>query len=316
MSLSKEDIAELASKLQIQPDVLTEAFTGETEIKLPDLGIPVSHFFTEDQKIQLEKNLDKAGYEKGKLAEREMSWKEFKKENEITLEDVNNFPDYFKHLKSTHTESTQAEIERIKEELGKEPNELLETFKTQLESEKEVSEKLKEQIRQAGITHENEKKAIENRFTQEKVDNLLIREVGSINFEVPDHIEKQGEEVVKQYLKAEQFKALTVLKATREIKLEDGKPVSYKNGEKEVDNVSDPLPLAEVINRWAKESFLNVKTEDRKGRGSGSSSNVQSGIKACKTREELESFIESKKIGKHSTEATSIRLEWQKQMNP
>ena len=309
--LSPQAKADLAGKLQIKAEKLDEVLTSETEQGLETLGIPVNHFFTDEQKTEFGSNLQKKGYEAGKTAGVEMQFKEIKKNYEDI--EANDMSTLLSKINGVYDTRLQSELEKQKNELGTGTDDRIELLKKEKE---EISNKflaLQGTFDGTMEKHKNEISSLNNQFLMKGAESEIMAAVSSLQFEIPSDIEKQGETKIQEYLHVKRSNAFNLFKSQYSVAFtEDGKAV-YKQGDNIIkDTYENALPVSKFINDFAKTNYLSLKKESQRGRAGESSTGLASGLKACKNREECNAFIESKGINIQSDDGTKMYIEWKK----
>jgi len=309
--LSQEENAKLAGMLQITPEKLNETLTSSEEQTVESLGIPVSHFFTDEQKTTLETNTQKTGYDSGKKAGVEMLFKDVKKEYEdIEADDMVSL---MLKLKERNKTELDAALTAQKSEFGEGTNDAIEALK---KNNLELDGKFKTlQSEYNGMTekHQGEMLDLNNKFRMKNVDGDIMSAIGSLSFAVPDEVEKQGDEAVKNYILVKKNNAFALFKSQFSVHFkEDGKPFYKKGDEIMMDNVKDELSVDKFILDFAKSNYLSLTKEAVQGRGAPSSGGIPNGIKACKSVDQLIELAGSKGIKPNTSEFDAYMTEWKK----
>ena len=313
MDINQNVIKTLAGTLQVDEGKLTEVLTNP-EASPEALGIPEGQFFTNEQKAQFEQNVQKSGYEKGKVAGTEMLFKDIKsKYADIEADDV---PTLISKLQEVNEAKKLQEIEALKKELGTGTDERLEALKSQLGERDNSFKALQERYEGEKQKHQNELNSMKRDFMMQGANSEIMRAVGTLQFNVPAEIEKAGDEAIQNFISKKRQNAYNLFKAQYSVDFtEDGKPM-FKQGDKIVkDNYENILPVEKFINDFAKENYLEVKRDASPGRGSGNSRSL-TGLKACKTRDDFYAYMEKQGISLNTDEGTKMYIEWKKVVNP
>lgn len=311
MSLTEQGFADMASKLQIKPEKLTEIINSDTESGFDALESPVVHFFNEDEKAKLEKNSNDEGYRTGKTNGIGKLYKDIKSEYpDVEAEDI---PSLILGLKEANKKALTEALEAQRKEFGAGTNDTIEALK---KNNEELDGKFKLlQGEYNGMTekHQGEMLDLNNKFRMKNVDGDIMSAIGSLSFAVPDEVEKQGDEAVKNYILVKKNNAFALFKSQFSVHFkEDGKPFYKKGDEIMMDNVKDELSVDKFILDFAKSNYLSLTKEAVQGRGAPSSGGIPNGIKSCKSVDQLIELAGLKGIKPNTSEFDAYMTEWKK----
>ena len=315
MSLRKEDVPILAEKLQISSEKLQELLSDEKELELESLGIPVTDFLTKEQRDTLASNKVQEGIGLGKKSNTEMQVKALKKKYEdIEFESID---DLLIKLEGANKAQLDIALETQKTELGTGTDDRILLLKKEKEDINGINLALKKTIETSSEKHTNELLSMKTQFLMQSADNEILSAIGSLKFEVPNEVEKAGDEAIIKYLSVKKQNAFNIFKTQYQTEFnEEGKPI-YKQGESIVrDNSETPLSVDKFINDFAKVNYLDIKKETTRGRAGKSSGSLITGLKGCKTVDDLNSYMEEKGIKQNTDDADKLYIEWKKIVNP
>jgi len=282
-NLNSKTVGELAAALKIDAVKLTEQLqTDEADVskqvtKAGEL-LTGRTILLDAEKEQLLSNHGKARYDAGYKAFEEIGLKEVKKKSGIdpidpkivTLEDVVN---------------KIVEQEKIK--LGTAPDKRV----TDLEAEKSI---LQKSVTDLTGEIEQWKGKVSNAESTAVVRSAILSAVTSVPIDADDARIATQREVLQM-----------AFERKHEVKLEDGKQVVYRNGKKLVDNLQNPLTIAEVMKEFAP---LYVTVKKTRGRGDQSSehSHLSGELASITDRKTLLAYLETKNIRMDSQQAMAI----------
>ena len=279
MPLNKKTVEAVAGLLKIKPEDFTAQLEVEGESKINDL-IKDKQVFTAPDIEVLKVNIQKSGYDEGFVAGHEMSVKEAKKKyglETIVGKDINVFAD--------------ALMEKVRKEAGT-PDKLV----TDLTAEKTALQNTVQALTA-------EKTALTNEYATYKQSGLIRGKLElalntlSIDADealIPTQKQMYGNDFLSRH----------------KIEIVDGREVVYNSaGEKMVDNLQNPLPLAEVVKTDAVK-YLKLKSGlpdgGRGGSSSQDSTTLSAELSAVKNGNDLEGYLKNKNIKLDSNEALAI----------
>jgi hypothetical protein len=274
-NLNTKTVSELATMLKVEPSVLSEQLTteqtDETKMEtkigevLPKLTImPTIDFNT------LVENTGKQKYKEGKIAESEMSLKEQRKKF--------GFDESVNSLDSLIAKAVEAEVQK---------------------SGTPTDARVKE--------YEKEKAALQTLVRQREEELAKVKgEVDEVktNFTISNQIEKAIMEIPIDVdatkLNGQREILATIFKQKHTIKVEDGKQVVYRDGNKLVDGLMNPVSVQDALKDFAP-AYVNVKASI-KGRGDEASNLQLSGdIAGITDRKSFEAYMAKKGIKDYSS---------------
>lgn len=285
MELNEKVIGDLSSRLKIDSEVLKTALTDETK----ELALDVT-VLTSEEKATLESNIKKQGYSEGKKAGEEMQFKNFKNSKGLEIE-ANNFDDYFskfeESVKSNFTGDLDAKL---------------------VERDSKIS-KLQKSLLEKDSLIESTKSEYDNKLKGIRANTLIESEVSKLEFDVPATIEALGETEVSKYIEAKRKQALTLFKSTYKTDFVEDKAVFLNSdGKKLTNELQDDLAISDVMKQFAKNNYLTIAENNRKGRGGQNSSHTSGTLKGV-SKDQMVSNLRSKKI-LGTAEGDAVYAKW------
>jgi phage-related minor tail protein len=184
MELNEKTVEVLANTLKLEASVLKEQLTAQ-ESKITDY-INDKEVFLKSELEVLKSNINKDGYEKGKIAGREMELKDVKEK--FGYKGIEGLKDYETLLNYVITDKTKA--------LQSQPDEVVKQLKTE-----------KELLQTNYLAKEQEVKALNEKFEQFKTNITITSKVehalSSLAIDADDTIATAQKEMLKdQFLKS------------------------------------------------------------------------------------------------------------------
>lgn len=288
MEINQKTVEVLANTLKIDASKLTAELTAQGEPKVAEL-LSDKVIFTAPELETLKKNVDHEGYEKGKLAGKEMEVKAIKEKLGLKgQEGLKTYEDVLYHVVDVKTKDLkQAPDEAVK----------------QLRAEKEALQK-------SIGEYDSKIKSLESTFENYKTNISITSKVdfatSNLTIDAEDNLANAQKEMLRdQFLKQHKIEVI------------DGKEyVINSNGQRLVNNLQEPITVMEAMKDFAPK-YVRLKSISEGGRGGKSSTNTQlSGdLGGIKTKGEFELYIKNKNINIHSNEALAL-LKQVKTQNP
>ncbi len=307
-------IESMAAQLHINAEDLTNAISSDSdELDFNSLGSPIKYYMTEEQKEQLEKNVQQGGYEKGKTAGLSMSLTDLKKSLEIENGEIKTHEELIGHLQTTHNAHLEQQIEEIKKTMGGDVDAQIKLLANEKEDLIGKTSALQKTIDNINKEHSNTIESLKLSYANKDVETQIIKAVSTLNFNVPKAIELKGDEEIQKYLNVKRSNALNLFKATYNWDYTTEGAAIYKDisGKQIKDDYENPLHVDKIILPFAKANYLDVVTEDRRGRGS-TDSPVYNGVKSIKTREDFLKYLKDNNIKANTDEADRVFAEAKK----
>lgn len=283
-NLNTKTVAELATALKVEPAKLSEQLMTDkateaemtTTISSELSGLTIMPKMDFDTLVE---NKGRAKYNEGKIAEREMTIKEMKKEFGVTAQ-VDTVKDLFqKTLEIEKTKLGTPADERVKK----------------LEDEKTTLQGLIQQKEAELVKKNGEIEQVRTGFT---LNGEIEKAANSISIDAP-----------AEKVSAQRDILVTMFKQKHEVKIEDGKQVVYRDGKLLKDNLLNPVSVADALAEFAP-AYVTVKAKV-KGRGDNADdTQLSAELGAVKDRAGFEALMSKKGITNYaSPEAIAIYRE-------
>ena len=266
MELNKITVDKLAGLLKIDASNLAEALTKtNVPIELPE------KIYTQSDVDILSENIQKEKYESGKVAGKEMTLKDLKKQYStklgIELDGIKDYSSLYEKIVSFKTEKLNLELVALKENSSKETSLQLEAMELKIDKFKQEKEALQSQITDNELIHQNKKLDLQKRFNGEKGNNSLLQQFSGLRCFIPKQIENLGEEEIEKYIKTQKNNAIDLFKISHKIDYdEEGKEVviDKETNEPLKDDLQNYQSLSNLIMPFVKKNYLNIQTDEKK----------------------------------------------------
>lgn len=270
MPISENGIKEISNVLKIKPEVLQSAISSDENVEYESLGSPIKYSYTEDERIELMKSVEKETSKKSKLAGEEMLFKRFKKEK-YPDSNAKDFFSLFEEIENHNKNVTAELLEQKEKDLTGDVDARITSERSKREELLEKNKTLQETIKSLKETHENEKNNWKKNLRNQKVDTDIVNEFSILEFDIPKDIEFKGDESVQKYISNQRENAVLLFntKYLREFD-EDGNVVfiNKKTNEKLVDEATlTPKTVKDIVLPFAKENMPNLRKDETFGKG-------------------------------------------------
>ena len=255
----------------------------------------VIHFFTEKEKNELVTNSENAGHGRGRKAEKEIAFKDYKKENpDITGDD---FITHIANLKALSKEQIEAASKEVFN------NDKAKEFLTKIASLEEDKTTLQKTIETKETLFNTQLAEERGKIRTEQIKTQANNYFSQLDFEVPKGLDDNEE---AKFLSRQVLNNTNLFLTEHQLKDEDGKRVWYKGEKPQQTDTLEPLDDETVISNWAKENYLKVTP--RIGRG-GKGTKVNTAITGIVTVEDFQKYCKENNIPENSEEQTAL---WRK----
>jgi hypothetical protein len=273
MELNKENLTAIADLIKVDAATLETALTTaegkfETDVK---------HFLTDKERKELETNIQKQGYDTGKLAGSEMSFRvlkdNFKETLKIDTESIvkGDYNALFDAAFGAKNEAKNLEIEELKGKLTGNVKDVSDKYDALLNvagNEKAALQTLNEQLK---LENKNAIDDLTSKFKKEKSQGVFISNINNIPFIVPTDIERQGADAIKGFLQREKLNFQAIFFANHQLKYDENENLLIlENNEILKDDVQNPVKISDILIPLARKyNFKLEKDAGSKKRSSG-----------------------------------------------
>jgi len=286
--LNDKAVEKLATTLKTTPEkIKEELLTAEKDpakmtTKIGEVvdGLEV---LTKAEKDTLLDNHGRQKYDHGKIVGEEMQVKDAKKLKGMETSKAKTLPDFLTELETKIKADSGIAVDAQVSQLNTEKQALQTTV---LDRDKEI-------LRLNG--------EVANVKTSTIINAELERAVKEVQIDIAeDKVSAQREMLNQAFM------------TKHEVKFEEGKVIVYREGKKLVDNIQNPLKVADVMKEFAPK-YVNVKVPG--GRGDQSSDNgntLNEELSKIKTKDDYVSYLDKNGIKQISDKAQTILSEVKK----
>lgn len=291
-NINQKTVEALATTLKVDTAKLSEQLmTDEADVskqatKVTDL-LTGRKVFTDDEEQQLLTNHGKNRYDAGYKAFEEIGLKEVKKK--LGLDPIDP------KINSIETIVNKI-VEQEKIKLGTEPDKRVKDLETEKAN-------LQKTVTDLGAEVETWKTKVSYAETSGTIKSSILSALNDIQIDADATRLPAQREILQM-----------AFEKKHEVKIEDGKQVVYRDGKKLVDNLQNPLPIADVMKDFAPQ-YVNVKTKTGRGDASSQQSQLSGELVSITDRKTLLAYLENKNIRMDSNEAMAV-LKEVKEKNP
>jgi hypothetical protein len=281
MNINTKTVETLASVLKVDAqklsaELLTEIAEPSKQVtKITDLIPADVILLTPADKETLLDNHGKSKYNEGKLAEREMSVKEYKKER--GLENHSSLKDWRTLIAYEVEQASKSTTDDVVKTLKVEKEALQQTVQAK---EAEIAKWVSE---------------VENVKTSTVIQSEVNRAMSEIQIE-GDKATAQKEILSMAFMQKHQ------------VKIEDGKAIVYKDGKKLVDSLQNSVSVSQALKEFAP-SYVNITVPTGRGDSSSTNTPINGDIAKITDGASMTAYLDSKGLKANSMEAVAIYQE-------
>lgn len=286
----------LATDLKVEKDLIQKAVEKNKIILLDN-----------DKLATLKKTVQDESYNKAHGIAYKNAIKDLAAKFEFEVDATADFDTVKNNFEGKIKEKYGAELEKIKLETAKSKDEKIKDFENRINEFQSSIAKLQTTIK----AKEEEVLKEKNTRLYDKAKADFSKNLNLFNVKVPAEIEKLGEEQTKNFIKKQYEIAELMFYNKFDFRFkEDGsyEIISKDKGEVVKDNLENPMPLSNIVTSIVTD-YLNVTTNEAKGKGEGDKTNLNSKYN-FKNEEELFKHIDSLGVNRTGTEAVAIYTEW------